>query len=72
MRRGASAVLILFGAGAAVALHRPPDPAAGLEPAPRLDEVARARREQQLTAGEASVRLLRGLEDHLAERRAGP
>lgn len=71
-RGGAAVVLILAGAGAALARHRPASVPASPPPVLREDALARARREVSLSDAEASVRLLRGLEAHLAERRDGP
>jgi len=70
--RGAAAViLVLVGAGAALALHSPPRPPGSPEPAQPGDARARALLEQLLIEAEPSVKLLRGLEVHEAERRTG-
>ena len=65
-------VLVLLGAGVALALHRSPTPLHRPGPPPRSEAFERARREQRLAEAADTVRLLRGLEAHLAERNAGP
>lgn len=62
----------MLGAGAALAVHRAPRPGEGRAPAARAEALERALLELRLGEAEDSVRLLRGLEAHLAERCAGP
>lgn len=72
MRRGIPPLLVVLGGGVALALHRTPAPGAGPEPVPASTAIERALREERLDQAAGSVRLLRGLEQHLGERRAGP
>jgi len=63
---------VLLGAGVALAVHRPGTAAGRPAPAARQEALERARLEHRLGEAEDSVRLLRGLEAHLAERRIDP
>lgn len=72
VRRGIPSLLLVLGGGVALALHRPSDLGAGPEPVPVSPAIERALREERLEESAGSVRLLRGLEQHLSQRRAGP